>query len=201
MSNEEPVEGKCNAETRDGGHCALKSGYKTDHVGEGRCKFHGGAGSGAPKGNVNAQKHGIYTQRSNYYDNLPGEEKAWVDALVESMMEDAPFDKENFQKFQMVREIAIDMHKKRQANDYTSDEGLIQENIVRDENGDPMMREGELVTETDENPVNMAYDRLDRTMTSKMKKLGLLDDPESQKAEAGQSVSEQLSQLRDELDG
>lgn len=197
MSNDEPVDGMCNAQTRDGGYCALVAGYKTDHVGEGRCTFHGGD-AGAPKGNVNAQTHGIHTQRSNYYNNLPAEEKAWVNELVSSMMDDAPFTKDNFQKFQMVREIAIDMHKKRHANDYIAEEGIIQENCVRDETGKPVTdRDGNLVTETDENPVNVAYDRLDRTMTRKMKELGLLDDPESQQAEASQSIAEQLAEMRE----
>lgn len=200
MSNEEKEEGKCNAKAKSGGLCALPAGYDTDHLGEGRCKFHGGAGSGAPKGNTNAMKHGLYAQRSNYYSAMPAEEKAWIDALVESMLEDAPFSKENFQKFQMLREIGIDMHKKRQANDYTEEEGLIQENIVRDEEGNPMMdSNGDLLTDTDENPINLTYDRLDRSALKKMKDLGLLDDPESKKAQAGESISEQLSDLRREL--
>lgn len=204
MSNEEPVEGRCNATARDGGYCALVAGHGTDHVGEGRCKFHGGASSGAPKGNVNAQKHAIYTQRSNYYNNLPAEQKAWVDELVNSMMEDAErwglFTRDNFYKFKMVREIAIDMHKKRRGNDYIAEEGIVQENVVTDENGDPLMRDGELVTETDENPVNLAYDRLDRTTTRKLKELGFLDDPESKKAEAGKTLAEQLAEMRQEMD-
>jgi len=35
---------KCNARTPNSptGYCRLHSGYKTDHVGNGRCKFHGG---------------------------------------------------------------------------------------------------------------------------------------------------------------
>lgn len=181
------------------GYCNNRAGFKTDHVGAGRCKYHGGA-AGAPKNNVNAAKHNLYTQRSSYYENLSGKEQAWVNELVRSMLNDAPFTADNFQKFQMLREIAIDMHKKRQANDYTAEEGLIQENIVRDDEGDPLMRDGELVTEDEENPINVSYDRLDRTMTRKMKELGLLDDPESQKAESGQSIAEQLAALREESD-
>jgi len=182
------------------GYCNNRAGYKTDHVGAGRCAYHGGK-SGAPKNNVNAAKHNLYTERSNYYENLGEIEKAWVDELVRSMLNDAPFNADNFQKFQMLREIAIDMHKKRGANDYTAEEGLIQENIVRDDEGDPVMRDGELVTEDEENPINVAYDRLDRTMTRKMKELGLLDDPESQKAQSGESIAEQLAALRKEAEG
>jgi hypothetical protein len=33
----------CGAKTRTGGPCKLKAGFKTDHVGEGRCRLHGGA--------------------------------------------------------------------------------------------------------------------------------------------------------------
>lgn len=38
----------CNAVTKAGGYCKLKAGYGTDHVGTGRCKFHGGASHGRP---------------------------------------------------------------------------------------------------------------------------------------------------------
>jgi len=54
----------CGATTRDGDECQLKAGWGTDHLGEGRCKLHGGASSG-PKdqsGNQNARKHGAYEQ-------------------------------------------------------------------------------------------------------------------------------------------
>jgi hypothetical protein len=193
---------RCGASTHDGGECDLPAGWGCDGEGAGgRCKYHGGMSPGAPEGNQYAQTHAIYSQRSNYYDDLPAVEKAWVDSLVESMMERAMFDEDDFQKFQMVREVAIDMHKKRHANDYLAKEGLIQENLERDEDGEPIFDEnGEFVTSSEENPVNLAYDRLDRTMTSKMKDLGLLPDPDSQQAEATQSVAESLSALREEME-
>jgi len=47
---------KCGAKTRRGTLC---QGPATE---KGRCRFHGGAkGSGAPKGNQNALKHGLYS--------------------------------------------------------------------------------------------------------------------------------------------
>jgi len=181
------------------GYCNNRAGYKTDHVGAGRCTYHGVAGS-VYELKTNAANELWYTHGYNYSDARPPEEQVWMDELVRSMLNDAPFSADNFQKFQMLREIAIDTHKKRQSNDYTAEEGLIQENIVRDDEGDPVMRDGELVTEDEENPINVAYDRLDRTMTRKMKELGLLDDPESQKAQSGESIAEQLSKLRQESD-
>jgi len=51
----EPTE-TCNAVNRSGGYCSLQAGFGTDHVGTGRCKFHGGASPGGPI------KHGLYSK-------------------------------------------------------------------------------------------------------------------------------------------
>ena len=47
---------RCGAKTRSGGPCRAPA-----VLGKLRCRMHGGAsGSGAPMGNINAIKHGIY---------------------------------------------------------------------------------------------------------------------------------------------
>lgn len=55
----------CGATTsQKGTPCQQPAGWGTDHVGEGRCKLHGGSNTG-PKdasGNKNARKHGAYEQ-------------------------------------------------------------------------------------------------------------------------------------------
>ena len=49
---------RCGARTRRGGPCRSPA-----VAGKKRCRMHGGAeGSGAPKGNRNALKHGLYTK-------------------------------------------------------------------------------------------------------------------------------------------
>jgi uncharacterized protein YjcR len=49
---------RCGAKTRSGADCKSPAVY-----GKQRCRMHGGApGSGAPKGNRNALKHGLYTK-------------------------------------------------------------------------------------------------------------------------------------------
>ena len=53
---------KCGAKTRKGDKCQYPAGHGTDHAGTGKCRLHGGASKGAPKGNKNAQKHGIYSR-------------------------------------------------------------------------------------------------------------------------------------------
>lgn len=51
---------RCGARTRSGHPCLSPAAN-----GKGRCRMHGGAvGSGAPKGNQNALKHGRYTKES-----------------------------------------------------------------------------------------------------------------------------------------
>jgi uncharacterized protein YjcR len=51
---------RCGAETRASGSCRSPSVR-----GKKRCRMHGGAaGSGAPKGNQNALKHGVFTQEA-----------------------------------------------------------------------------------------------------------------------------------------
>jgi hypothetical protein len=49
---------RCGAKTRSGAGCRSPAVH-----GKQRCRMHGGApGSGAPKGNRNALKHGLYTK-------------------------------------------------------------------------------------------------------------------------------------------
>lgn len=54
----------CSRTKRDGSGdpCGLPAGWGTDHPGEGACKHHGGASSGAPEGNANAATHGAYSE-------------------------------------------------------------------------------------------------------------------------------------------
>jgi hypothetical protein len=49
---------RCGAETRSGGLCRSPAVH-----GKKRCRMHGGAqGSGAPRANQNARKHGLFTR-------------------------------------------------------------------------------------------------------------------------------------------
>ncbi|WP_347343426.1 HGGxSTG domain-containing protein [Bradyrhizobium japonicum] len=49
---------RCGARTRSGAACLAPAAH-----GKTRCRMHGGAArSGAPRGNQNARKHGLFTQ-------------------------------------------------------------------------------------------------------------------------------------------
>ena len=39
---------KCGSKTRSGGKCKQRAGWGTDHIGDGKCKLHGGKSPGAP---------------------------------------------------------------------------------------------------------------------------------------------------------
>lgn len=65
----------CNATNRHGEPCGLPAGWGTDHVGDGRCKLHGGAskrGKDAP-----GFKHGLFS------DYLDPKDRDAIDALDE----------------------------------------------------------------------------------------------------------------------
>ena len=193
----------CNAKIRshrvpdewdqDVAYCANKAGFRTDHVGDGRCYLHGGGSKTANKGNNYAETHGLYADRQNYYSNRSTEEQQWIDGVVESLLDDAPFDADNMAKLQMVRNIAIDMHKQQRANDYIDEVG-----VVNKDKTTGYTEDGRPIKEDVENVLNVAYDRLNRTQTRQMKELGLLDDPDSQQAEANQNIANELSAIREE---
>lgn len=69
----------CGATNRQGAPCRRPAGAGTDHKGTGRCKHHGGASKGAPKGSANALKTGEHARPSRAEQFA----KAAADAPVE----------------------------------------------------------------------------------------------------------------------
>lgn len=155
----------------------------------GRCYVHGGASdSPAPEGNTRGMTHGLHAKRSNYYDQLSESEQALVQQIADSWIDNAPFDRDNFAKVNEIYRIAIDQHRLWNAHDEFGDGLTFEQVIDTDESGDPIIVE-------DENPANLAYDRLDRTTVRKLKEYGCLDDPESKKAEATETLADKFSEL------
>lgn len=195
MSNDKPVDGRCNAKTDDGGYCeGWPSVDENGEVIDGKCSIHrvDDWPGGAPKGNSNASTHNLYADRSNYYHRLDREDQLWIDLLVESFLEDAPFDRENLGKLEQLRQVAIDMHKIRTANEYIWNEGLAQlKTIDFDENS------GEEIEAEVENILNLPVDRLQRQVTKRLKELGVLEDPQSQLADSNATLAEVLSGVED----
>lgn len=204
MPTKEPKDGKCGAKVKnipddmdvDVAYCNNKAGFRTGNLGDGKCYLHGGATPSQHAGNVHAEKHGLHTERQRYYKKRSDAEQAWMDAVVESLLDDMPGGEDpSFAKLQMVRNIAIDMHKLRNANDYIDEVGVVHKDKTVGYTDD-----GQPIKEDQENAVNVAYDRLNRTMTRQLKELGILDDPDTQEAEAKQDIASELSKLREARD-
>lgn len=66
MQNKAHDKKYCGANTRAGTPCKRPAGWGTNHVGEGRCKLHGGKSTGPPpakmKKNSNARTHGLFAK-------------------------------------------------------------------------------------------------------------------------------------------
>lgn len=75
----------CGRTKRDGSgdECQLPAGWGTDHSGEGACKHHGGASSGAPENNDNATTHGAF--KEHFRSDLTDDEKEAITALVDHL--------------------------------------------------------------------------------------------------------------------
>jgi hypothetical protein len=190
--NETPDDGDgtCGATTSADGDegCALRAGWGTDHVGEGRCKLHGGAGRdrrGAPEDNGNAETHGLTADRDKWFDRHREDAGDLVRALVASYVEDAPFGWEQTAKVDQLCEIAIDQARLRHSNQFL-DEFLTEQTVSVTENGQE-------ITELEENPAHMPRDRIKRTNARILKELGVLDDPKSASAAATMTLAEVLS--------
>jgi len=69
---------RCGAKTRKGTPC------KAPAMANGRCRMHGGK-AGAPRGNTNALKHGLYTRkaiaRRRYIRELIRESRETIEAM------------------------------------------------------------------------------------------------------------------------
>ncbi|MBR0774768.1 hypothetical protein JQ625_07995 [Bradyrhizobium diazoefficiens] len=85
---------RCGARTRSGGFCRAPAVH-----GKARCRMHGGAArSGAPWGNRNARKHGVFTQdrlaERRAIRDLLGETLALLNELEEGTRGPLPLDPE-----------------------------------------------------------------------------------------------------------
>lgn len=156
--------------------------------GENRCYLHGGEKDNN-YGEVQNSSHGLQAKRSNYYNELDANERASVEALVDSWLDDAPFERDHRAKMTELFRIVIDQHRLWNAQDQYTEDGMVIEQVVgTDENDQPQ-------TALDENPMNLSYDRLDSGVYNKLKKLGILTDDPSDEQTVELSLSQKLSGL------
>ena len=158
-----------------------------------RCYVH--QGGGAPEGNTNSMTHGIYAKRSNFYQALDQEDQQYVEALVDSWVTSAPFDRDDKALVDTLYRCAIDQLKSWFGNDEYIDEHGDIEGLVKTQE----VFDGEEVHEIeDEQSINMAYSRLTNDVRQELKDLGIYDSPEAQQAKATESLAKKLSGLSDD---
>ena len=142
---------------------------------------------GAPVGNQNATKHGLYADRENYYHNFPKTDTDFIDRMEKDLADRYRRingrDPDMFAK-QVLRAIAIDLEQIPNAYRYIKREGITQER----EN----LQEGELFIEEIPNVLLETVRAQNESVINRMKKLGLLNDPQTKTANAlqGKSVSD-----------
>lgn len=175
------------------GWCQAHAGSGTDHKGEGRCKWHGGAtdDGGPPAHSQNRQKHALSADPHHYERNLSTAERGFIEDAQDSILGRVSKQKGeiDFLDRVLARRIAIELHIVSKASDYVENEsGLIQ--IITGEHG------------SQEEKAALLDDirKRDKDIIGMLKSVGVLDDPESQKASALDSWREFVEGEEEEID-
>lgn len=119
-------------------------------IGEhGKCRFHGGASTGPPKGsknakgnpggappegNGNAEKHGLHADPHKYHERRDQEEKEWifdVSAAIEDRIRERRGDVDKLDRV-LARRCAIKLHIASRATEHVDKDGLMQVIEVQD---------------------------------------------------------------------
>lgn len=167
-------------------HCENPPGMGTGHEGYAACFECGGRGSGPPEGSANAMKTGARMHPSRYYEVQEMPQQVYIVDIYQTYMADAPFGYENVALSSEVWLLAIDRHKRMRMNDVLSEEGI----IVSEENIAP---DGSVYYKDKENPVLLAYHRIQRDTMDALKKLGIIDNIGETKTASDGQMSVEVS--------
>lgn len=149
--------------------------------------MHGGTNPGPGEGNGNAITHGARSDPVNLYDHLDEDERAWVDKLVAGYLEEAPFG-EDSPKVERLQMTCVVIYQEWAAREVVLCEGPSEDTVVGvSEGGQPIVR-------TEEHHLVSTAATHNQTVRMNLKDLGLLDDPDSQQADATQSLVDVLSE-------
>lgn len=181
--------------TSEDGYCDNTPSYSDDRCGRHTETLQRFGREDAPQSQIPDSGGHFPDSRSKYYEDLPDEEKAQVDGIINSFLEEAPFSADHRGKVEMLRQVAIDMHKRRLADQYISYEGMTQ-----DVTGGYHEEFGP-IQNPEENPLHLTADRITRTNAKVLKELGILgNSPEARQAEASEGILDVLSSNEDDDD-
>lgn len=167
----------CNGKKTDddgnfGGYCNMWAGTGTEED-AGRCKHHGGL-AGPAEGNQNATTHALRADPKNYAGALDDDEATWVEEMSEVVLDRLREQKGDVDPLDraLAHRVVVKLHIVAHASEYVVSEGIVQE-ILTDE--------GQIVVE---NRVLDSLRRYDGEIVQELKTLGLLNDPDTKKADA-----------------
>jgi len=132
-------------------------------------------------------EHGLYMERSGYYENLPEQDKNWIDSIVQSFVEQAPWSADNLANLNKLREAVVDMHKKRRADEYIHERGMAQTNT------DGFHEQYGPIENQKENVLHITASRLSKDSLRVLKDLNCLPDEDNSSNDQPDSLIDQFS--------
>lgn len=135
-----------------------------------------------------ALKHGLNQNRGGYYDGLDDEDKAFVDAIAQDLINKSYFTEDDVSAVEKLRQVAVDIHQKRAADAYVGKEGLTQKKDIG------FHEDYGMISQEEENVLMITKDRLSREARMTLKDYGCLDHEHDKTEEAAKSVLESLSE-------
>jgi hypothetical protein len=181
----EDICGNYGGHRQDGGKCQRPAGWGRD-ADTGKCRRHYGMTDGGEshENNGNAEKHGMTSDGRKWFARHRDDVAEDVELMVEAWMDDAPFGWENTGNVSLLVDAAINECQVRRGDEYIQEEGV----VVTEFKG--VAEDGREIYEDTENPAFKAKSRLQRDTVRILEKLGILDDPETQKAESVETLAE-----------
>lgn len=132
--------------------------------------------AGRRKETANAETHGLTSKPGKYYERLSPEQQDCVDSWAESWRRRADYEAPGYDK--LYRTHAIKLHQVEAGDVFVAEHGVIVDRVVdRTESGEPIVRK-------EENPALKFQSRALSDLMGFLKKMGCLNDPDSQKADA-----------------
>lgn len=185
-------------DTSSGDPCERDAGWGIPGAENGPCSTHRVAGAdmgppgndhavgndgGAPAGNGNAITHAATATPVNLFDHLEDHEREWVERIHAGYLKEATFGKES-SKSERLLMACVMMYQEWSAREVILSDGISEDTIVG------VNDEGEPIIDTEEHHLTRTASQLTGDVRMLLKDLGLLDDPESAKADAMDGLSD-----------
>ena len=141
---------------------------------------------GAPESNSNALTHGVTADPTGLLDEFEPEERQFVEQLAGALLDIAPFgtDDPRFERLQLTCVKAV--QERRGEREIARDGPTVERVVGTREDGTP-------ITQDEEHYLAKFTSRLSKDIRLNLKDLGCLPDPESQQAEATESLASVLA--------